>query len=404
MLKMRIIQSGFRTAWTHKVRAIFMMLSVMIGIAALTVIISLGKGTEEKITAQVQKFFSAKTMMLVSGGGRMEPNRPVVFSGSLKLDDVEEIVQQIDNIIEWDAIQQASGKEAQANGNNSFVDIIGHTPAAEIVHNLAVTEGRFFSEAENNSFARVAVITPHVRERLFGVSDPISQMMKIDNIPYQVIGIIGPRGLDPHGADKDNEVLIPLNTMLRRVVNQDYIMLAKFLVNDERRINESAEQIKNILRERHSINPNEEDDFMVITPVRVKELIENASRTFNLYLPLLALVSLLVGGIVVVNLMLISVSERVKEIGLRKAVGAKSKDIEAQFLIEASSITIISGIAGIALGILLLTQITKLMNLQFTISWSAVIICSIISVIMGIAAGYFPAKRAAKLSPIESLR
>lgn len=404
MVKIRIVQSGFRTAWTHKVRALFMILSIMIGIAALTIIISLGKGTEEKIMAQVRKFFSPKTVMVVSGGGRMEPNRPVTFSGNLKLNDVEEIVQQIGDITDFDAILPVPGKEAQANGNNTLVDIVGHTPAAEIVHNLVIAEGRFFGEAENRALARVAVITPRARERLFGASDPIGQTIRIDNVPFQVIGVIGPRGMDPHGTDKDNEILIPLNTVLRRVANVDYVMLAKFLVHDERQTNAAAEQIKSILRERHSINPSEDDDFQVITPVRVKELIDNATRTFNLYLPLLAFVALLVGSIVVVNLMLISVNERVKEIGLRKAVGARSSDIAVQFLIEASSVTIVSGAAGIVIGILLLTQIVKFMNLPFTISWSAVLICSIVSIIIGIAAGYFPAKKAAGLSPIESLR
>ena len=381
-----------------------MILSVMIGIAALTVIISLGKGTEEKILSQVKKFFSSNTIMIVAGGGRMEPNRPIAFSGSLKLDDIQEIVQRIESITEWDAMLPSAGKESQANGNNVLVDLVGHMPSAESVHNFTVTEGRFFSETENRSLARVAVITPHARERLLGTSDPIGQMIKIDNVPFQVVGVIGPRGMDPHGTDKDNEILVPLNTMLRRVVNLDYIMLAKFKTSSDAVVETTAEQIKTILRERHSINQNEGDDFMVMTPIKVKELIANVTRTFNLYLPLLSLVSLLVGGIVIVNLMLISVNERVKEIGLRKAVGATSNDIAMQFLIEASSITVVSGIVGIVVGILLLTQIVKFMNVPFTISWGAVAACSVISALLGIAAGYFPAKRAASLSPIDSLR
>jgi putative ABC transport system permease protein len=158
------------------------------------------------------------------------------------------------------------------------------------------------------------------------------------------------------------------------------------------------------LRERHSIHEHEADDFMVVTPVRVKEIINQASRMFNVYLPLLALVSLLVGGIVVVNLMLISVNERVKEIGLRKAVGAKSMDIAVQFLIEASSMTIVSGLAGMIFGVLIFTYIAKLMNVPSVISWSALMMCFLISTVVGIAAGYFPAKKAASLSPIESLR
>jgi putative ABC transport system permease protein len=404
MVKIRIVQSGFRMAWTHKVRAIFMILSVMIGIAALTVIVSLGKGTEQKITAQVQKFFSSNSIMVMSHGGRLEPNRPISVSGNLKLTEVEDIVRQVGTITAWDAVQPVLGKEAVANGSNIQVNMSGQMPSAETMWNLVVTEGRFYTEAENRSLSRVAVITPHVREKLFGTSNPIGQMIKIDNVPFQVIGAIGPRGLDPHGSDKDNEVIVPLNTVLRRVVNLDCVMFAKFSISDERRMNETAEQITNILRDKHSIQAHEENDFMVMTPVRVKEIIANATRTFNVYLPLIALVSLLVGGIVVVNLMLISVSERMKEIGLRKAVGAKSNDIAMQFLIEASSITIVSGVAGIVVGILLLTQITRLMNLPFTISWAALVVCTVISAVVGIAAGYLPARKAASLSAIETLR
>jgi putative ABC transport system permease protein len=404
MFKMRIVRSGFRTAWTHKVRSLFMVLSVMIGIAALTVIISLGRGTEQKITSQVQKFFSSNTIMIVSGGGKVEPNRMVSLTGNLKLADIEGTAQQITNVVNWDAVQRISNKEAQAGGNNSLVDISGHTPSAETVWNIEITSGRFFSDAENRNLARVAVIAPNVRQRLYGETDPVGQMIKIDNIPFQVIGVIGKRGLDPHGIDKDNEVLVPLNTMMRRVINLNYILYAKFMVGDEQQMRFTSEQIIRILREKQSLNENEADDFLVITPVRAQEMIKQASRMFNVYLPILAVVSLIVGGIVIVNLMLISVNERVKEIGLRKAVGARSKDIAAQFLIEASTITIVSGVVGMIAGSLIFIYIAGMVNLPPTISWTALIICTAASLLEGIAAGFFPAKRAANLSPIESLR
>jgi putative ABC transport system permease protein len=404
MLTMRIVKSGFRTAWTHKMRSLFMVGSVMIGIAALTVIISLGKGTEKKITAQVQKFFSSNTIMVVSGGGKLEPNRPVSITGTMKIEDVEDVAQQIPNISDWDAVQRIPDKIAEANGTNTSVDISGQTPAAETVWNITLTTGRFFSDAENRALARVALLGPHVRQKLFGNSDPVGQMIKIENIPFQIIGVLGERGMDPHGIDKDNEVLVPLNTAMHRVVNLDVVLFAKFLISDEQHLDASAAQIKHFLREKHSLGANEADDFMVITPVRVKEIINQATRMFNVYLPLLAVVSLLVGGIVVVNLMLLSVNERVKEIGLRKAVGAKSKDIAMQFLIEASSITVVSGVLGMALGVFVFPSIAATMNVPPTISWSALIICSVTSTIVGIAAGYFPAKKAAQLTPINALR
>ena len=404
MQKMKVIKSGFRTAWTHKVRSFFMVVCVIIGIAALTVIISLGRGTEQKITAQIHKLMSPNSLMIISGSGKLEPNKPVNVSAGLKLSDVEDAVQQIQNITDWDAILRTPDREAQANGSSTRIDVSGHTPSAEEVLNLEITAGRFFSSAENRSLARVAVIAPHVRQKLFGALDPVGQAIRIDNIPFQVVGVIGSRGMDPHGIDKDNEILVPLNTVMRSVVNVNYVQFVKIVVADEKQVVSTSEHIRQILREKHSLNQNEDDDFMIITPIRAKEIIDSALRIFNLYLPLLAIVSLIVGGIVIVNLMLLSVNERTEEIGLRKAVGARSKDIELQFLIETSAITLSSGLIGMLLGSLVFMFVASRMDIPPTISWSAVVLCFAVSSFLGIAAGYLPAKRAANLSPIESLR
>lgn len=412
MIKVRILKSGFKTAWKHKLRAILMILSIVIGIAALTVIISLGKGTEEKVISQVKKLFSSNTIMVAAGMARMEGTQVTHSpSAGLKIADIKEIADRVDNIFEWDVVQFAPESETNYNGKNTVVSIAGHMPSGESVWNIVVSEGRFFSESENEGLLRVALIAPNVQKELFPTesgqaenSNPIGQQIKINNIPFRVIGIIAPRGMDPHGTDKDSEVLIPINTLLRRVVNLDYLQLAKFLIVDEKTINSTAEQVKQILRERHNITPGQNDDFIVVTPTVVKEMISNANKMFNLYLPLIAVVSLIVGSIVAANLMLLSVNERVKEIGLRKAIGAKSKDILFQFLIEASTITVFSGFLGIVLGIILLSQIVKIMDLPFTISWSALTACLIISVIAGVASGFLPARKAAAMQPARSLR
>ena len=405
MLKTLIIKSGLKTAWSHKLRAFFMILSVMIGIAALTIIISLGKGTQEEVMSRIKKLFSSNTIMVMSGSARMQGMQAQMNpTTTLKVSDIREIASRIGNFINWDAVQMALDRSATYDGKNATVNVYGQMPSAESVWNLVVTEGRFFTDAENQGLSRVAVIAPNVRKELFGNSDPIGQQVEIDGIPFQVIGTIGPRGLDPHGMNQDDEIIIPLNTLLKRVVNEDYIMMAKLLVADKSSINATAGQVTQILREMHHINPNENDDFMVVTPVLVNEMIQRANSMFNLYLPIIALVSLIVGSIVVVNLMLLSVNERIKEIGLRKALGAKSKDILSQFLIEAVSITVLGGSVGIIIGLLLLTQLTKMMHVPFVVSWPALVICFIISTVVGVAAGYVPARRAAALQPVESLK
>ncbi len=400
----RIVKSGFKVAMTHKLRASFMMLSVMIGIIALTIIISIGSGTQKQVMSRINKMFGSNNILVASGRASMHGMQAQMNpTTTLKLSDLEDVAGRISNFIDWDAFQISLDKTATFNSQNATVNIYGHKASAVSVWNYTITEGRFFTKAENQSLARVAVLAPNVRKELFPNSDPVGKQIEVDGIPFQVIGTIGPRGLDPHGMNQDDEIIIPLNTLLKRVANEDYVFAAKFLVAYKSQINSNAAQVVQILRERHNINANETDDFMVETPEAIAQMIKGADRMFSLYLPLISGVFLIIGAIVVVNLMLLSVSERVKEIGLRKAVGAKSNDIQSQFLIEASSITILGGILGIILGILFLIPMTKMMNVPFIISWSAIVVCCIISVLVGIAAGFFPAKRAAGLQPAQTL-
>ena len=405
MKLIRIAKSGYKIVVAHKVRSIFMILSVVVGIAALTVVISLGKGTEQKILGQMKKLLSSNTIMVIAGKGRMESNQMKELSqASLKLDDLEEIKNNLSNVIDWDAVQISPERTVSYAGKNSIGLISGHTTSGESVWNINVTDGRFFTETEDKNLSRVALLAPNIARDLFGNSNPVGQEIKIDNIPFKVIGVIGPRGMDPHGIDKDSEILVPLNTLMRRVVNLDFIMLGKILVADEKEISTTAEEIAKILRQRHSITNEAQDDFMVVTPTIVREMIKTASRIFNLYLPLVAMIALLVGSIVVANLMLLSVNERKYEIGLRLAVGAKTKDVLFQFLLEASSITIFSGMLGIAIGLIALKFIYPIMSLPYTIQWGTLAMCFIISSIIGIAAGYYPAKKAANLNPVDALR
>jgi putative ABC transport system permease protein len=388
----------------HKLRSIFMIICVAIGIAALTVIISLGKGTEEKIMTQVKKLFSSNTIMVVAGKARMESNQRLGGSLSgLKLEDFGEIKNRVNDVVDWDAVQISPDRQAAYEGRNTIAIISGQTPSAETVWNIEVTDGRFFTEAEDKNLSRVALIAPNIAKELFGDANPIGSEIKVENISFEIIGLVAPRGMDPHGIDKDSEIIIPLNTLLRRVVNLDFLMLGKIVVDDEKNIPSTAKEIEQVLRERHGIDANGANDFMIVTPTMINEMVKSSNRIFNTYLPLVALISLLVGSIVVSNLMLISVNERRKEIGLRMAVGAKTKYILVQFLLESSSITILSGILGIGLGLFILSIVYPKMGIPYSVSWTTIILCSVISTLIGIAAGYFPAKKAAKLKSIEAL-
>lgn len=405
MLSTRIIRSGFRTALTHKLRAFFMMLSVVIGIAVLTVVISLGKGTENQLMSRVRNLFSSNAIAIMSGNMKNPSmHSKMTASNTLKLSDIEDIARNAGNIAGWDASQMAVDRPVTYQGKRATAELIGEMPAAESVWNLALTEGRFISTSDNDGMSRVAVLAPDVQKELFESTDPVGKQVEIDGIPFRVIGTIGHRGLYPDGDNPDRQVMIPLQTMLKRVTNENYIMYAKLVVADKNDMASTAEQITQILRRRHGLNAHEKDDFMVITPHEIDVIIGRTEKAFNLYLPLLSFVFLIIGGIIVVNLMLLSVSERVKEIGLRKAVGARSKDILSQFLIEASSITLFGGIVGVFLGLLLLIPLTGIMHVPYAFSWGALLLCFASSTALGIAAGYVPARRAAAMQPAETLK
>jgi putative ABC transport system permease protein len=243
-----------------------------------------------------------------------------------------------------------------------------------------------------------------VQKELFGDSYPIGEQIRIGNIQFEVKGILESRGTSPGGGDMDNRIMIPLSTFMRRVSNIDYLSGAKVLLHNPKEINVTVEKISQALRERHSLAEEEPDDFTIITPTEVTIMAEKVSGTFNIFLALLAGLSLITGGFVIANIMTISVNERKKEIGLRKAVGASSKKIVTQFLIEALAVTISGGIIGIILGGASAIILGIVMQMPVSVSWASILTGVISASIIGIIAGIQPAKKAARLNPIEALK
>ena len=405
MQKGRIIKSGFRTMGRHKIRTFFMMIGIVVGITTLTVIFSLGKSTEKKIMDNIKRMFSANNILINAGGGRMmgKPNLDNIIK-TLTIEDLEVLQKEIAAIEMYDPMLMMDGREVIYRDKMYNARILGHSPAAEIIWNRTVIEGRYIADDDIQRTSRVALLGIKIAEELFGELDPLNKQIRIGNIPFMVIGILEEVGSDPHGMNKDYEVIIPISTMMKRVMNVDFNMLAKIQVGDIKKMPETTEQIRTILRSRHYLGPNEPDDFSMITPIQVQEMIATANRVFNLFLPLIAGISLIVGGVVIANLMLITINERRSEIGLRKAVGARSKDILYQFLIESTVVTISGGIIGILIGTFSVQALSLMMKLPPAISWKAISLGVIFSALVGMSAGLFPAKRAAGFDPVETLR
>jgi putative ABC transport system permease protein len=405
MKKRRIIKTGFRTMRRHKIRTFFMMVGIVVGITTLTLIFSVGKSTEKKIMDNIKRMFSASNILINAGGGRMigKPNLEKIVK-TLTIEDLEVLQREIANIDQYDPMLMIDKREVVYRNKMSNVRILGHSPTAEIIWNRTVTQGRFISDDDMQRSTRVAMLGVTVVAELFGDIDPVNKQIRIGNVPFIVIGVLEEIGSDPHGINKDLEIIIPISTMMKRLMNVDFIMFAKIQVKNANQMAETVDQVRTILRRQHHLTSNEPDDFSMITPIQVQEMIATANRVFNLFLPLIAGVALLVGGVVIANLMLITVNERKSEIGLRKAVGARSKDILYQFIIETTAITVTGGVIGILIGTVSVQALSIMMKLPPTVSWKAIFLGVFFSTMVGLSAGVIPAKRAAGFDPVETLR
>lgn len=401
----RILKSSARVMRRHKLRTFFMMVGVVVGITTLTLVFSIGKGTQQKVMGAIEKIFNARSIMISAGGGRMM-GRPGAGEAvtTLTLEDLETIVADVPGIDVWDPMQMIPGREVRYRENSGSYRILGHSPRAEVVWNRGVSRGEFFDEAQVETSSRVALIGENVAQELFGGADPINEQIRIGSVPFRVIGVLEMVGADPHGMNRDSEIYIPYTTAMRRLMNVDYIMAAKLLVHDPDEMPGIVDRITGILRERHRLAEGVPDDFSILTPIKVQQMVARALRIFNVFLPIIAGISLLVGGVVITNLMLISVSERRSEIGLRKAVGARSRDILLQFLMEATVITLAGGLVGIVIGLVGVRAFAGMLNIPVAVSGKALVLGILFSTLVGLAAGVFPARRAAVLEPVETLQ
>lgn len=400
----RLLKIAYVGLGRNKLRTFLMMIGIVIGITALTLIISAGIGAQDRVMDRV-KIFGFESIMVTAGSGSvMGPSTGGQPTATLKLEDVEVIKREVTSVVDIAPFNRKGGSEIKYMDNSTTATVFGITPSWANVWNWDVDEGDFISEEDISNLNRVCLVGLTVKKELFGDEEPIGQQIRIGNIQFIVKGIMQSKGTSPGGGDMDNRINIPLTTFMRRVANVDYIAGIKILLSSSKEIEKASENIRAILRERHSIASGVSDDFGITTPTEITKFAEKIAGTFNIFLALIAGISLIAGGVVVANIMLISVNERKKEIGLRKAVGAKSKDIMMQFLFEASAVTLIGGVIGIILGGVSAILLEMLTDMPVSISWEGVALGVVSSSLVGIIAGLQPAKRASKLQPVEALR
>jgi putative ABC transport system permease protein len=387
---------------SNKARSGLTILGIVIGIASVIAMVGIGSGAQNSIQASIQSIGS--NLITISPGAQSSGQvRTTSSVQTLTLDDAEAIEKDVTGV--KGVAPQTSGRyQITASGNNTNTSVTGTKPAYAVVRNINVAEGAFFTDTQVKSVAKVAVLGPTTRDDLFGEgASAIGKTIRINKIGFKVIGITESKGGSGFG-NADDAIYIPITTHMQFLSGSDKLANISVAAENEEEIASVESQLTALLLERHGISDPEAADFSILKQSDIAATATAATSTFTILLAAIASISLLVGGIGIMNMMLTTVTERTREIGLRKAIGAKRADIVLQFLGEALLLTLIGGIIGIVLGWGLATVVGNAFNMDTGISLSSVLLACGVSSAIGIIFGFYPAYRASKLNPIEALR
>lgn len=397
---------ALRSLKINKMRSILTSLGIIIGVSAVIVMLAIGEGAKAKISKDIASTGSNLLMVRsgtttsggVKGGIGTEP--------TLKLKDAEAIAKNCNSVSAVAPVIMETEQMIYGNQNWS-TNVYGITAEFLTVNNWNIDLGRGLTKEDNKNATKNVVLGATVVTNLFGDLDPIGKVIRIGGSPFKVIGILKEKGQGGNGQDKDDVALIPLSTAEKKVFGSDFPGTVKFInvqAKSEQALDSAQDEIKALLRERHHIGKNKDDDFTIRNFTEMLETIKQATATMTILLGSIASVSLLVGGIGIMNIMLVSVTERTKEIGIRMAIGAKAKDIRIRFLIEALLLSLSGGLIGVGIGVGIAKIIQLCGGTNVTVSLFSVLMSFGFSGIVGIVFGYYPAYKASLLNPIDALR
>jgi len=398
----RIAGEGLQALGVNKLRTFFMMAGTMVGVAALVVIMAIGKGTEKRVNKRMQNF-GPRAMMLIAGGGKDMPP-PDMTVTTLTLDDAEAVRNQVDGLEMVSPIAWRFQMNVTREANQHQAVVWGVEPNWHEAWNWHTVVGEGIAAEDAATMARVCVIGETVRRELFGQADPLGERIQINNVALTVKGVLESRGTSPMGSDFDSRVIIPITTAMRRVMNVDYGGAIRIVTRDPSQMSRQADEIRTLIHQRHHITPPEEDDFRIITAEIIARLARGTSNTLSMLLLALVALGLIVGGVVLMNILLISVAERTQEIGLRRAVGATRRDIFVQFIAESLTVTILGMVLGGLIGLIVSLALPRLTPIVAIPSWQPFILALGFALLVGTIFGVQPARRAARLNPVDALR
>ncbi len=400
------VKISLRALRVNKMRSALTMLGIIIGVGAVIAMLAVGTGASEQIAAQMSSIGSNLLIILpgatTSGGVRMGAGT----QPTLTMADAEAIQKECPAVS--DVAPVLSGVAQVVYGHlNWSTGVVGTTPAMLNVRDWPVASGRPFTGQDVKSATKVCLLGQTVVDNLFGGQNPVGQIVRINKVPFTVIGVLGAKGQSPGGQDQDDTIYVPVTTAQKKLFGTAFPGMVRIIMVKGRSTEELApaeRQINELLRQRHHIGRKEENDFTVRNLTQMMQAAEQSTKVMTLLLGAIASVSLLVGGIGIMNIMLVSVTERTREIGIRMAVGAKTLDIRLQFIVEALTLSLIGGIVGIILGISGSELVSALAGWPTVVAPLAVLLAFAFSALVGIFFGFYPAYKASLLDPIEALR
>jgi putative ABC transport system permease protein len=394
---------ALRALARNKLRAFLTMLGIIIGVGAVIAMVAIGEGAKSTIRAQIASLGTNVLIVLPGSNSQGGVRLGTGNVNTLVDSDARAIVQELRSVSFASPVLRRP--EQVVAGNLNWGTLAqGVAPEFQQIRDWQISDGRFLHEGDMDSAAKVAVIGETVARQLFGNDNPIDAVIRIRNIPFRVVGLLAPKGQSGQGTDQDDTLLIPYTTMQKRLMRTTWVQSIVVKAVSAERVQEAQEQITLLLRQRHRIGQDREDDFNVRNLSDIAEAAQTTARVMAVLLGSVASISLLVGGIGIMNIMLVSVTERTREIGIRMAVGARSRDIMLQFLVEAVVMAATGGLIGIFLGIGSSEVLKQWAQWPTLISPTIVAIAFLFSGAVGVFFGFYPAKKAANLDPIEALR
>ncbi|HET7112794.1 MAG TPA: ABC transporter permease, partial [Pyrinomonadaceae bacterium] len=378
---------------------------IIIGVSAVIAMVSIGQGASASVQAQIDSI--GTNLLFVSAGaqnvGGVRSGTGDTGTNTLTVDDLEAIKREVPSV---SMVTPSVNTRAQliAGNMNWNTSLQGVSEQYPDIRKWSIQSGVFFTDADVRTAARVIVIGQTLADTLYPGSDAVGQTIRVSNLPFRVVGVMAPKGQDPQGRDQDDIAFAPYTTVQKKVLGRDRIQIAYVSAISQDATYTAQSQITELLRQRHKLTASEPDDFTVRNMTDIAEAANETSRTMTILLACIAGVSLLVGGIGIMNIMLVSVTERTREIGIRMAIGARSSAVRSQFLIESIVLSLTGGTVGIILGIAMSLAIPAMLGWPTLVSLAAILGSVVFSAAVGIFFGYYPARKAAALDPIEALR